>query len=476
MAAVWARAWRLRVSSTEHGGNTGGGSLQPTAGDRTDSGTTYTTSSSTICTTISDPVRDFHPFIVEEKIEELCEDERVKQKLEHIKGLVVLFRKDNNSAPERWLSELEVNWVLHLAHNSESGRSFISGQLLYLAKSWIEALFEITKYISVYFGGHHGKEKGTDDVGSEFVRFVEATMSKMLPFVDAIVAVRISGRRGEPADEKLQALILVRDAVSMASAQILSSFSSSPCRVDYTGILLAKLDEAIWNTMEETKTGVMSSYSWGTPRSPDIHKGTLSVINCINVLWANYGTVNRILNDAFLRGEFGPEHENVSHLTNLTIQMVRSLEEMHTSNSQAFPDRSLEFLFLINNFPCILQQLQTNCRLGIHMPDLAGKIHDYVNSYVQVSWAPVSECLRNPTPHCFTRRSPLARFESKFQQTYTAQKLWKVPDPEMRKRLRKAIVEEVIPEFTEFLKDNSNRTPRVTPQEMKKLLNGLFEG
>ncbi|TVU42325.1 hypothetical protein EJB05_08723, partial [Eragrostis curvula] len=482
MAAIWGRAWRSMAS---HEGGDDGRSLQPTAGGErgSTSGTNYSTTT-THTTNMSERSLAFHPFtvlptatVLEENADELGEEERVK-KLEHIKSLVVLFCKDNNnSATERWLYELGVNWVLHLSHVSESGRSFISGQLLYLAGSWIEALFEINHYISVCFGGHLGKEKATtDDVGYEFLRFVQATLSKMLPFVDAIVAVRVSGRRGagEPADEKLRALILVRDALSMASAQIMSSFSSSPCCEGYLSAdLLARLDEAIWDTMEEAN---FSSCSRGTQRSPSIHKGTLSVINCINVLWANYGSVNRIIHDAFLRGEFVPENENVSHLINLTIQMARSLEEMVIRNSQSFPNQSLKFLFLINNFYFILQQLHTHCPLVFPIREHVGKIDSYIHSYIQVSWAPVSECLRNPTPCCFTRRSPLPRFESKFQQTYTVQKLWKVPAPEMRKRLRNAIVEEVIPVFTQFLKDNSNSTPRVTPQEMTKLLSGLFEG
>ncbi|GJM97398.1 hypothetical protein PR202_ga14322 [Eleusine coracana subsp. coracana] len=117
--------------------------------------------------------------------------------------------------------------------------------------------------------------------------------------------------------------------------------------------------------------------------------------------------------------------------------------------SLSLRDQSLKFLFLINNFHFLLQQLWP---LGFPMPELAGKIHDYVNSYIQVSWAPVLNRLHNPTVHCFTRCSPLPKFQSTFLETYTTQKLWKVPDPEMRKRMREAIVDEVIPGFTEFFK------------------------
>jgi len=78
---------------------------------------------------------------------------------------------------------------------------------------------------------------------------------------------------------------------------------------------------------------------------------------------------------------------------------------------------------------------------------------------------------------CFTRYpSPLSKFESKFQKTYATQKLRKVPDPKMRRRLRKAVVDKVIPVFTQFLEDNSIVTPGFTPRKLEKMLGELFEG
>jgi len=59
-----------------------------------------------------------------------------------------------------------------------------------------------------------------------------------------------------------------------------------------------------------------------------------------------------------------------------------------------------------------------------------------------------------------------------FQSTYAAQKLQKVPGPELRERLRQAIIERVVPGFTEYLEDNN----RITPQELEKMLQELFKG
>jgi hypothetical protein len=46
----------------------------------------------------------------------------------------------------------------------------------------------------------------------------------------------------------------------------------------------------------------------------------------------------------------------------------------------------------------------------------------------------------------------------------------------MRRRLRKAIFDKVIPVFTQFLDDNSINTPQITPMKVENMLGELFEG
>ncbi|CAL5040578.1 unnamed protein product [Urochloa decumbens] len=528
VASVWRKAWmRSRVSSTTPlgvgGGDDGdgrGNSVQHTCGDSTTSGTTYTTTTVTVTTSSSDSAgeqtREFHSSmvlpktpVVEENTEELdvaeeIDEDRVR-KLDHLKSLVVEFRSGSNlSALEKWLLELDVGWVLHEFKIDEPAAGSICTwrRLHYFAESWILALQGISGSISTWFDvwrSSQDRDGGTSKkpLASEFALLVEAAVLKMLPFVDAIIvaAPRINYRpEAIAAAEKLQVLIDVSDALSMASEQIQSSlFCSSAC-VESTDVMmrdhlsteLGKLDEAIWDTMVDIKIGNMAwMEGYGDSGHPcgssDIHNVTRSLISDTKVLWANYGPLNRILHGAFLRGEFMPENENVSHLTNLIMEMVRSLEDKIARKSQCwFPDQSLRFLFLINNSYFMLQQLHTiwsTWRLGFPMPALTRRIDNYINDYLQVSWVPVLKCLHEPaTPCCLTRRSPLTEFESRFHKTYAAQKLWKVPDPDMRKRMRKAIIEKVIPVFAQFLEDNSISTPGVTPKKLEEMLGELFEG
>jgi hypothetical protein len=371
------------------------------------------------------------------------------------------------------------------------------------------------------------QEQDPDQLQLTRARFAEAAILRMLPFVDAIAVsslasasasaggdINLASANGAPAPtERLQTLLDVRDALSNASSGIqlwLHSSSSAEAKQksdEVLGLLAAKekrLDEAIWNTMEGTRAHILSPPDdkalWGaqSPQgSPDVVRVTRSLVNHIRLLWGNEKLVRHIVGTAAELGDYVPEYDRIScflsgqemsagePFSSLTLEMVSSLEEKLAKRSESFPDHGLRVLFLINNTRFIWQQLHP-LLLGMerHMSVLARRIEDYIQRYLQVSWVPVVSCLYDLTPPlCFGRNnnnSCLPRFESEFQKTYFAQKLWKVPDPELRRRLRQAVTERVVSGFTEYLEhDNiSTPSPRVTltTLELEHMLQELFEG
>ena len=72
------------------------------------------------------------------------------------------------------------------------------------------------------------------------------------------------------------------------------------------------------------------------------------------------------------------------------------------------------------------------------------------------------------------RYSAQRRFLAEFEKTYLAPKLWKVPDPELRKVLRTTIVDKVI----SVLEDGGVSASRVivSPEGLQEMLEELFEG
>ncbi|CAL5073886.1 unnamed protein product [Urochloa decumbens] len=463
-------------------------------------------------------------------------EEKAKRR-ERAKGVLEGFCHGDGDigALERWLSELGVGWVLGLADDAPSaaGTSLLRAQRnLTLTERWIWALTEITGS-TVRFVGEldvpgpvrlirflplHEKARKEK---RRLVTFVEATILKMLPFVDALLAAgdpldaaiadtadATNGTR-TPSGSKLQILLDVRDAVSSASIGIDLCFQSwDSCFQSWDSwvemetqrrsgevlsLLSAKeqrLDEAIWNTMEKIRTSILNDDDdnrWGihTPQgSSDTCKVTRSLITYIKSLWDDYWRVNHIVRTAAKLGNYVPERDTSSSLlsaeqdktdplTTLAMEMVSSLQVKLAKRSEPFPDHSLRLLFLINNTHFMWQHLHPLFRMKFHVAVLTTKIEDYIQKYLQVSWAPVLSCLY--TRHYYFRTSS-PNFDSEFQKTYTAQKLWKVPDPELRTRLREAIVEKVVSGLTRYLEGNNIISPGITPQEREEMLLELFEG
>jgi hypothetical protein len=190
---------------------------------------------------------------------------------------------------------------------------------------------------------------------AEFSRFIESTISKMLPFVDAIVALKISTGSEHivtAAETKLEALVPVRDALFTASEEIqfcprscsLSSHALERVVDEMSDLLSSKLgdlDKAIWDTTDEVRTGIMDDDDGGgavTFLSPDIHELTRSVTTCIKLLDSNHVLFSRIAYEAAQLGTFVPETgRDILPLTSLVMEMLSRLEGKACCNVQGVP-------------------------------------------------------------------------------------------------------------------------------------------
>lgn len=439
---------------------------------------------------------------------------------------------------ERWFKGLGVGWVLHLPLIANTGGASAGEleQTHHDARSWIRALAEIMEIIhftmSLFPDDHtlglqaitEGEKKASVRDQYQLARFVEEAMLKMLAFVDVVIAVvapttptdannnnktPTGGGGGEEEDvrvsnigndgvvplpyAKLRTLLGVRGALSKALTQIRLSFHSPPsAEVERTvGAIVSllsakqsKAGEAIWSTMARHISArariLVETMLEDGDDSSDIHKVTRSVINNIKFLLFNHSTVSAVVSEAASLGKYVPQNGNDDGrpLDSIILEMASCLEGSLANRSQSFQDQGLRFLFLLNNSYFIRQQ---NLLIDLDIFDmiqLSRKVEDYMESYLHVSWAPVLSCLFTPSTRCFGKKyySPLPKFESEFQKTYSIQKLWKVPDPVLRKTMREAVTEKILPAYTKYIEDNTVTTPRLTPQNLQEMLQELFEG
>ncbi|KAL6873948.1 hypothetical protein ACP4OV_014030 [Aristida adscensionis] len=421
---------------------------------------------------------------------------------EHVQDLVLAFGDGGVPVLQRWLSQLGVASVLRLTDDSgASRRQPWPPELEHLESRWTRALTASTGSILhalVHYVESSEGQRGEDleHVYLLFVRFAEVAVLKMLPVVTAVCSMAtaepsaLSDPWAVAPARKLQALIDLAPALETAKEDIalLRKYSALNPGAEYIDRAFQILDDAIWDTIDDIRTGIISSKqerdSSTEPvqeRSPHTDDVTPRyVLKCIRMLTDRRTPLCRIIGRACEVGRYVPRYDKNYPFTSLIVDMVSCLEEKLAEESRSFPDPSLRFLFLLNNTYFIWQQLD-DASFFHHFPltDLARKIDDYIQKYLQVSWEPVVSCLHNPTPQlCLSlgRSSPVVKFESEFQKTYNAQKLWKVPDPRLRTKLRGATIKKVTSGYTKYLEDNSITAASVTPQELKEMLYELFEG
>ncbi|CAD6338266.1 unnamed protein product [Miscanthus lutarioriparius] len=311
--------------------------------------------------------------------------------------------------------------------------------LLQFAGSCIRALTDIAESIrNAYLAAMFSVPDG-GPAHVQLARFTRAFILKMSPFVDAIVAPYFC----RSTDDGESEIIVVADG------------APSPTAAEKLQPLLGELDEAIWSTRLLPSTEPEDDGSWWGAHVlrgslPEVHQVTRAVVSYISLLSDNCTTVHRIVGQFAARFPgYVPTIDSMSPLNSLIMETVSSLNEKLAEKSRSFREQGLRFLFLINNSYFIWQHLYPTILVPEINKFLNGKIDNYVQTYLQVSWEP---------------------------KTYNGQKFWKVSDPKLRRRLRVAIIEKVVSSFTKYLEYNDISPSRITPHDLMDMLQELFEG
>ncbi|KAK8455000.1 hypothetical protein SEVIR_4G066100v4 [Setaria viridis] len=471
----------------------------------------------------------------------------------HCGGGLVLGPGPEELLLGRWFSELNVEWVL-LTREGDKVRPYLDMEdgcplLLDLMERWIKALktmvqvlcitqmelranrpaaIGVRKAIRYFMLLATGKMAEREQEVAQFARFAEASILRMLDFVDAVVDAALDD--DQAAAEALPGMLQVYTCVVDDSPAVLTLFKESSFTTSMfdamNGIFLrkrSKLSDAIWGMMEVVRASFLTNDCWRvSPASAGgVHKTTRLVMIYVMLLWRNEGALNLVLQDQQHRFRmFLSEHHDYcsSSVADLIKKMISSSEKQLEKASNFISDPGLRYIFLMNNFSFISEKFSSLLlppfegykiersrgsreRLhpmedGVNQPDpsiraeietdsnLDGfiKIQSFMEAYLDASWEPVMSCLYHDIPRGFLKCGrALDRFILEFQRTCATQRMWKVPNPELRKRLRKAIIEKVISGYNQYLtqrlaRGKSNRPAMSTPLELEELIEELFEG
>ncbi|KAE8768350.1 hypothetical protein D1007_60169 [Hordeum vulgare] len=379
-------------------------------------------------------------------------------------------------ALKNWFVELDVDWVLQpLQTHLQEGSAY---SLQELVESWIRALTVIVATID---------EKLITIVSDTpaVARFATASVSAMLVFVDAVIQFN--------REENLQAMLQLYMCVCSASYDMLPmhmNFLDSRSIFNKIGEMLDregnKLIESVCQKMVQVRRTLMKDDdSWVAEileGGGEVHKNTRLMVEYIVLMSKAHTSMQNSLYS-----------QHKEKLRELIDYMIDYLNNLLLRKSELCSDPSLRYLFLLNNSYFIMQMvsevsLQKNpdqlCgyQREIKLTPECGK---YMDSYLDVSWGNVLSFMPKSNFHGPLRRwihtTSLAKFQSAFDNTYQAQKFWKVPEPRLRSLLRETITKRVISVYDDYLKEHPELEKQViggsrSPDVLKEMLGELFEG
>ncbi|CAL5022466.1 unnamed protein product [Urochloa decumbens] len=242
---------------------------------------------------------------------------------------------------------------------------------------------------------------------------------------------------------------------------------------------LLALGSTVRSTIEMVKAWISGYANTAIPDGGGVHEITRYVMMYIKLLSEHRVLLNIILFNVTLGT--GDDASTTETPERIMADLMFRLESTLVKLSAGYHVAATRWLFLVNNMHFIQQQ-QTI--LDVFEDDSSVRRDNtdfYIYMYLDVSWAPVLSCLRNRVkmiPACFKPPST-RRFNTMFEKTYQAQRSWKVEDPLLRKHVRQAVTEKVIPAYRSFLEKQERKHAKLiehTPEELEEMLSELFEG
>lgn len=425
----------------------------------------------------------------------------------YIQELIRAFgrRRPDELIFQRWFSQLDVDFVLVL-HTDGMVRadSFSVEDLMALIKRWIRALLTMVQVLNITLlelplpvaGSTERMAAAADH--AQFTGFAEESILRMLAFVDAVTlsALNVNDDHRHRTPELLPGMLQLYACVSEACDLLVSSgmgkdeiTKMQALDTINNGILMQsrrKLSDAIWVMMEKVRALFLMDACWQVSQeaaASGTHETTELTMNYITLLWRNHTML-----DYF--SVFVSDADSFSSVARLIAEMITCLECKLEETSLSIPDLGLRFIFLLNNWHRVLQRVESLRDLPaavrqerillLHASD--SKIKRYIDDYLNASWSPLLRCLLIDKPFVALGRSHESKIETQLQTTYATQKFWKVPNPQLRQRLRRAIMSKVIPDYSKYIEqmDRQNKINRhlvvTSPEQLEQQIEELFEG
>ncbi|XP_073003256.1 exocyst complex component EXO70A1-like [Typha latifolia] len=228
----------------------------------------------------------------------------------------------------------------------------------------------------------------------------------------------------------------------------------------------------------------------------EIHRLTRYLINYMRLLVRYSTSLNFLLHDDLLDDrERLPRNRTITPFGRYVILLISHLKVKLEEVSRDDEHPELQCLFMMNNMSYIVQKVKNSGLEGLMGDDWVqcrlGDIEWYMDRYLTDSW----EKLLSYFNFDEGRRRKVSKVELKkrfksfnldFENICMIQAGWKVPDPQLREKLRMAVCDKVVPSYRLFLRrmavhlvaiqKDAAKYSKFSPEDLQDRLSDLFEG
>jgi len=214
-------------------------------------------------------------------------------------------------------------------------------------------------------------------------------------------------------------------------------------------------------------TQVTNKSSAKQPKDGTIYTLTIETLNFLKRLYEYKNTVEGMKLSTLPESQ-GMEKGKISSLTNITLMILTALEQNLEAKAKTYKPAALSCIFLINNYHYIAKQIGAKSKLQVGR-GLSDKYEQTVKKlredYKAATWDKVmtfidmndskeilAKCV--PTVSKVAKKQIKAKFtgfNNGFQELYGSQRLYSVPDSDLRSQLRNDNVDLLHKAYKNFL-------------------------
>nr|XP_043616167.1 exocyst complex component EXO70A1-like [Erigeron canadensis] len=324
-----------------------------------------------------------------------------------------------------------------------------------------------------------------------FVEVTQGSVDMLLSFGNAVA-------KSKRSPEKLFVLLDIYEIMRELHSEIEMLFSGKACNaiIEAALGLTRQLAQTVKDTFEDFEEAVEKYATRTAVADGTVHPLTSYVINYVKFLFDYQSTLKQLFQ------EFEKGDDSNAQLASVTMRIMQALQTNLEEKSKQYKDPALTNLFLVNNIHYMVRSVHRSEAKDLFGDDWVQRhrriLQQHAKQYKRIAWAKILESLSSQEVASSGGdggnsggasralvKERLRVFNLQFEKLHQRQSKWTVPDLELRKALRLAIREDLLPAYVTFIErygslvdngKNRHEYIKYSSEDLDRMIGEFFEG